>query len=244
MATLNNKPLTKAQIKSVSIASLEASKVVQKMTEPLRQANETLAKALNSGLSLQVKAIAEQFSKIPVPVFDNIFPQIELPAFDFPLLTPREITAPIKTRTDLFIDRQDQLLKALLELKVSNQTRESYKYYSETDTFIVNLHIPGAIYLGAKGGNNSMKILFEIFYEALEERGKNENGYKTVFVSVEEILSKALGKGKENADMNWLKHTRSNLVNTKIHDVLKFIVIISEYDKNKKGYYFKVRVDE
>ncbi len=243
MPKLNSTPLTEDQIKSISLISQEANRSLIKMAEPLKQANEKLVKALNSGLSLQVKAIAEQFSKMPVPAFNEIFLKMDLPTLNFYPPISKEISAPLRTRTDYILGKQDQLLEMLLKMDLSNSNREPYRYYSETDTFIVNLRIPGAIYLGAKGGNNSMKILFEIFYETLEERGKTENGYKTVFVSSEEILRKALRKGKKDADMDWLKHTRSNLVNTKIPDVLKLAIIISEYDKIKKGYYFKVRID-
>jgi len=38
--------------------------------------------------------------------------------------------------------------------------------------------------------------------------------------------------------MDWLKHTRSNLVNTK-YQTFEKVVIISEYDKRRKGYVFK-----
>ena len=230
MPKLNSTPLTEDQIKSITLVS--------------REANETLAKAFNSGLSLQVKAIAEQFSKMPIPVFNNIFPRIDFPAFDFSHLFPQKVTAPIRTRTDYLLDRQDELLESLTEIAEVNLSNKQYSYYSETETFFIDLHFPGAIYLGAKNGNNNMKILFEIFYEALEERGEAKNGYKTVFVSVEEIFVKATNKGKKEVDMDWLKHTRSNLVNTKIPDFLKKVVIISEYDKRRKGYVFKVRTDE
>ncbi len=243
MPKLNSKPLTEDQIKSISLISQEANRSLIKMVEPLKQANEKLVKALNSGLSLQVKAIAEQFSKMPVPAFNEIFPKIDLPTPSFYPPISKETAAPLRNRTDYILDKQDQLLEMLMEMDLSNSNQEPYRYYSETDTFIVNLRIPGAIYLGAKGKNNSMKILFEIFYGALEERGEVKNGYKTVFVLVEEILRKALQKGKKDVDMDWLKHTRSNLVNTKIPDILKLVIIISEYDKSKKGYHFKVRVD-
>lgn len=243
MPKLSSKPLTEAQIKSVKLISEQTNKSLQIMSEPLRQMNESIAKTFNSALFLQLKSITEQFSKIPIIDFKEIFAQTKFPTIDFYPPTVREV-APIITRADYLMDRQDELLESLTEIAQANLNNKQYSYYSETETFLIDLHLPGAIYLGAKNGNNSMKVLFEIFYEALEESGEVKNGYNIVFVSVEEIFTKAVQKGKKEVDMDWLKHTRSNLVNTKIPNFLKQIVIISEYDKNKKGYFFKVRTDE
>lgn len=243
MPKLNSTPLTEDQIKSITLISERANKSLQIMSEPLKQMNESIAKTFNSALSLQLKSITEQFSKIPIVDFKEIFAQTKFPTLDFYPPSIREIT-PIRTRADYLMDRQDELLESLTEIAEANLNNRQYNYHPETETFLIDLHLPGAIYLGAKKGNNSMKVLFEIFYEALEERGESKNGYDIVFVSVEEIFTKAMQKGKKEVDMDWLKHTRSNLVNTKIPNFLKHIVIISEYDKKKKGYLFKVRTDE
>ena len=136
---------------------------------------------------------------------------------------------------------EDELVDELIHIDVPTRPQKPYEYYPETKSLIINISIVGAINFYAKDGNDNMTTLIEILLEALGSRGEIEGGYIVVFVLASEILKKAQEKGKD-ADMNWLKHTRSNLVNSKIPKVLKHAIKISEYDKERKGYYFKIKI--
>jgi len=148
---------------------------------------------------------------------------------------------PFENRLVYTTEYNTQLLKKILNTQEAMLERKTYDYSHKTRTFIMWTSSWAAINFSTKNDTDNISSLFEIFYEALKERGVHQNGYLSVFITREEILLRATQKGVKNADTDWLKHTKSNLVNLKIPKELRNIVVISNYKQKRKGYEFKIK---
>lgn len=151
---------------------------------------------------------------------------------------------PFGNKMEYATEYNTQLLEKILDMQETMLERKTYDYSHKTRTFIMWTSSWAAINFSTKDDTDNISVLFEIFYEALEERRVFKNGYLSVLVAREEILLKATQKGIKNANADWLKHTKSNLINLKIPKELKNIVVISNYDQKRKGYEFKIKVSK
>jgi len=213
---------------------------------PLHTVQESVRKIAESfappaGLIEAFKQIGEQQTKMVQSLASIGFPKVDTDLYP---LKSEVVIGLIKPRSEYLLEYQNQLLEKLIEKQGAKIGQKPYEYYPETKTFVTRVVVCGAINFSTKSGANSMSLLFEIFYKILEERGEIENGFKVVFVTAGEIIQRAIDKGKKDVDTNWLKHTRSNLINSKIPQELREIITISEFDNQRKGYYFKVRVGD
>jgi len=132
----------------------------------------------------------------------------------------------------------EELIRVKNELsKIKGQERNFF-YDSQTATFIVLTTRFGALNLASD--KNGGVLLFEIFYEYLLKRGFKDDLYTVVFIPRTEIISKLIIKGKTDANVKWITNTRSNIVKSVKKHNLSDLIVISEYDKFRQGYWFKV----
>lgn len=143
----------------------------------------------------------------------------------------------LKNEVRLFEEELDNLNKIEPEVM-----EKPYYYYKATKTFLIKITTLAAITLYTKSGKSDIEIFFESILELLEERGQLVKEFRKVFIPVTDLIQKLINKGVKEPTMDWIKNTRSNIVNHKIPAFLKDDISISEYDKGSGGYYFQIRV--
>lgn len=109
MPVLRNKPWTQEEkTQLAAIFPIIQQDVLKNLFEPIRQANEAMAKTFSLGLALPIKTLADQFSKIAIPPLPtNIFPEISyLPEIiediDIPTLKPRPVIRQKKKSVEFY----------------------------------------------------------------------------------------------------------------------------------------------
>lgn len=117
-----------------------------------------------------------------------------------------------------------------------------YYYYRQTKTLIIQVTHLAAITFYTKRGNTNVEKFFESLLDLLEEKGQIVGEFKKVFISKKELVEKLVSKGVVEPTEDWIKTTRSSIVNHKIPSFLENDILISEYDRNAGGYHFQIRI--
>lgn len=191
--------------------------------------NKKSSKADEQRIAQAEKRLADMFSSIKIP----IIPKLE-----------SMTVSRLRSYQEILLEEQNDLLARLIKQqeRTPPKTLPLYEYDHETKTFILRESRLSAVNFSAKSGNDDMADFFRVFYDCLKERGFIQKNYEVVFVSVHEII-KRLGQIGKNVDMNWIKNTRSNIVNHKIPQLLGSSLVISEFDRKSKGYYLKIKIN-
>lgn len=216
------------------------------MIQPVVQAAKGLSKAvtISPAMLSSIKQLQEQQNKL----LKNL-----VLSFDVPRLIPDNFLSTIALNyiptTTKHLPRTNAQYNDYYIPEIETEEAETlptpytYQYYPETKSFILYKHIPSAISFSVRGKKDNITILFECFYEILEEDSVVEGNYEVVLAKNSQLIQKAKEKGIKEADMNWLKSTRYNLTQ-KIPENLKNDVIISRYSKKDKGYFFKIKTNK
>ncbi len=224
---------------------VEAAEFRERQAEAAQRFSETIKMAMGSPIWKELRSIYKMHQSLAKSIQMSVYPfsfvsencEVE-EAKDGSVPT----LEPMHNRSTYLTEYNTQLLERIVKTQESMIERKTYDYSYETKSFILWKSSWSAINFSTKSDTNNMSVLFETLYEALRERGRFRHGYLSVFVTREEILLRATQKGIKDANASWLKHTRSDMVNLKIPDDLKDAVIISEYDKEHKGYEFKIKI--
>ncbi len=117
-----------------------------------------------------------------------------------------------------------------------------YYYYEASKTILFKVTTLGVIPLWTKDGTTDIELLITTFLKFLNEKGQIVGDFREVFVPIHELVTRLIAAGKKDVDMRWIKSTKSNFVNHKVPDYLKDVIKISDFDRSKNGYYFKIRI--
>ena len=139
------------------------------------------------------------------------------------------------------LEKQNYLLEKLLEENIKKTQLALCTFSKVTGAVIINTTPQDAFNFNDFYDDNNMQILFEVLWEALEERGKIVNVYKQVGIPREEIRKRVKAKIKQDVDDKWITNTVSNLKNKKLKKREEFL-FISLYKKNINGYLFRVKI--
>lgn len=154
-----------------------------------------------------------------------------------------EVISPKEYEEEL-IQEEKVLASELAVLKENRFEIENlpYYYYEASKTLLFKVTTLVAIPLYSRSGNSDIEILVTTFLQLLKEKGEVVGEFERVFVPIQELINRLIARGKKDVNMDWIKFTKSNFMNHKIPELLRDGIKISDYDSNKKGYYFEIRV--
>ncbi len=198
--------------------------------------------------------IAEDFARLSLPLkaLGQIYAMRETPLlyYKVPELQNNIAVTNIKP-AHVELRRDESLEKEFLEesasfneetARLEGQAREVQKdnFFLDPlrETFIVWQTNVAAINLASEEGG--MSKLFRVFYEYIKEKGYVDGFYKIVFIPMAEIIGMVIKKGKKDANERWVINTRGNIVKSLVKHKMADLIIISDYDRELKGYWFKV----
>ena len=117
-----------------------------------------------------------------------------------------------------------------------------YYYYKASKTLFFQVTTVAAIPLYSRSGNSDTEVLVTTLLDFLEERGETVGEFKRVFVPIKELIGKLASKWKKSVNSDWIKNTKSNFMHQKVTELLEDVINISNYDFEKEGYVFQIRV--
>ncbi len=197
---------------------------INKLAEPMRLLSQTVAMYQTPNLFNQLTGMKANWV-IPGYVQTETFENET--QFNEQLIEEQEI----------FSEELEQLEE--IEPEINDKP---YYYYQHTKTLILQITTLAAIPFYSKSGNTDMEVFFESIFEMLEDKGQIVGEFKKVFIPVSDLFEKLKAKGIKEPTMEWVKNTRSNIVNHKIPKFLEPNISISEFDKKGQGYYFQIRI--
>lgn len=198
---------------------------INRLTEPMRLLGQTVA-------MLQTPNLFNELTEVKT---NWLVPGYVPPTRNF--RTESEYTTQIAKEEKILTKKLEEL--ELIEEEVADRP---YYYYEETKTLLIKVTNLAAITFYTKRENPNVEMLFKAFYDFLEEKGQIIGEFKQVFISKQELIEKLIAKGVKEPTENWIKNTRSSLVNHKVPSFLENSFSISEYDRTAGGYHFKIRV--
>lgn len=229
------------------MAQQSIEKLQKDIAAPLSQINESLKHLSPSPAMLaSVRQIAKDQQKFAERV-------IEATAIDISEIIPKTLpgtlgslsyssTSPSKIPTSTPYERAHTEEEQAAQKEEFSLTPYQYHYFPEVNSFILVKTIPYPINFSVRSGKDNINILFECFFEIFEERGEEEGNYKVVLAKATELIGKAREKGVKEANRDWLKKTKYNLIQ-KIPEYMEQDVIISNYDRSLEGYHFKIKTN-
>lgn len=241
---IRQKRILEETLQSLSPLIVEAVQDLQKtLQSPLFQG---ILKDMNKNLERLVdstKILAQTYASFNTPI---LYSQITaLHTSMVANLKPIGVVVnPSKSYKNQILEEKKDFDKELAHLKkIEPEIVENpFFYYPKTKTFIVYITEVFAVNFYSKRGADGVSNLFEVFYEALKEKGVLQNGYMEVSLTVTELLERLASKIRRQVNMNWIKNTRSNLVNHKLPSQWSDLIQISEFDRSFNGYTFRIKV--
>ncbi len=214
-----------------------------KMPSHLFDSLQMVAEEFNR-LSESTRLLGESFAVIYTP---NLFNQLATMKTHW--IYPSYVPSTFEPENDEEYEEELIKEKKIFQEEVTKLTaiepvvlEHPYYYYEKTKTIIFQITGIAAITFYSKSGNTDIEKFISVLLTALEEKGDYVGEYKKVFISLSELISGLISKGIKEPTMEWIKSTRSNIVNHKIPEFLNDVISISEYDKTNKGYYFQIKV--
>lgn len=219
---------------------LETFKMPNYLFESLR----TLSDQVNNQLFESIKLLSQSFAMYQTPHLFNELTKINtswlVPGY---IVTEEEIISPKEYEQEL--EKERKIFTSELVILEENKFEIEnlpYYYYEGSKTLFFKVTTLAAITLYTKDDTSDIELFVTTLLGFLEEAGEVVGEFKRVFVPIQDLMARLIKTGKKNVDMNWIKYTRSNFINHKVPKFLKDVVKISDFDRNKKGYYFEIRV--
>lgn len=231
-------------LQSLSPLIVEAVQDLQRtLQSPLFQG---ILKDMNKSLERLVdttKILAQTYASFNTPILYSQITALRTSIEVVNLKPTSLVVNPGKSYKEQILEEKKNFDKELTSLKkIEPEIIENpFFYYPKTKTFLIQITEVFAVNFYSKRGADGVSNLFEVFYEALKEKGILQNGYMEVRLTVAELLERLASKIRRQVTMNWIKNTRSNLVNHKLPSQWSDLIQISEFDRSFNGYTFRIK---
>lgn len=246
-------------IKNILLAQQALMPSVKQMQQMIKFAQPTL-KMLQvfqppTYLFEVMNSVAKDFQRLSLPmkVIGEIFAIYEAPLAYYKLselhvdFVSLPIDKPVEARIEPTESIEEQLRNQVASLsreverlekeqRVIQDRKIHYDYLRAT--FVAWQISPIVLNFNSEG--DVLRILFEVLYECMLVKSNIENGVMKVFVSMGEIVNRAIKKGRKDANNRWVSFNIGNLNKKFKTQKAQDVLFISDFDRELGGYWFSI----